>query len=309
MATEEHIEEHLSGKNLKSFHRAQSVDVVNATSELFELCRLMIKNSGKPLTGSNVTLDFKTLEQLQQDNVKALRSVFRNAFTSTRQHVKGSNPDEPKAPQGFAIPVRFSDKIIEWLNDPRTDLTPENFVYDHKTVDENGDSVVEQLQVDSLNQYLMLGSDKVFEHDGIEYPLTNISTLGMITSILTLYITRKGLRGVPDPKDPKKVIKTFWTLDDNLNDHFGDIIANIREQDSKKPKKIKMRKGKVVDEVVPPSDNAIPSSMVMRIASNLRDPNASEYSAIYKLPQIVRLVAEDQNIVSAANKYCKTLKK
>lgn len=309
MATEEHLEEHLSGKDLKSFHRAKSVEVVNAVAELFELSRMMIKNGGKPLTGSNTTIDYKLLDQLQQDNIKCLRNVFRNAFTSTRQHSKRAPTDGPKAPQGFAIPVRFSDKIVEWLNDPRTDLTPEGFIYEFQTVDENGDAVVQQVEIDSLREHLTLGSDKVFEHEGVEYPLTNISTLGMITSILTLYITRKGLRGVPDPENPEKIIKTFWTLDDNLKDHFGDIIQQIQEQEASEPKKTRVHKGKVVEETLPPTENAIPSTMVMRIASHLRDPKASEYSAIYKLPQIVELVAEDQKLVSTANKYCKTLKK
>lgn len=294
----------------KAEMRASIDKYITTLNMVNKLSTFFARGGGKPMTLPNGSiLDAKEMKSLYENLERVSRSLLMAKLTRKRESRK---TDGSRATVGFKRPAYFTDKIINWLNDPRTTFTPQNCPGLNP-----GESLQSKLVILSKEQVRLVGEDG----STVDLPLGGVSTAGILSANMSLYIDTHDLKGVPDPgrldKDGKPVIdRRYWRPDQNILDHFGDIIngpvreaieaGNIRgrakalaltKKDKEKNKDAKPR------HFFEASVNAIPTGMSMKIFAACRDQarTTDPISAqVLANPAIADLLTQNQLLVSNA---------
>ena len=310
--------------NSKAEANERLTTLIHTIEGIQYLTRQLIKNKGAPVSLSNdEILDMNRLRDLEGK----LLTIVRQTYTARNHKKGGKRPDVQNV--GFKKPEAFRKIINDWLNDPRTTFTPAGFAGAVTSVQLDGTLVQQAVAPNTpLQALITINRPDGLIIDDKNFPLYGVSSPSVLSTLFMLYLDAHGLKGVkiPNGDGTFRPDRRFWFLDQNIIDHFGDIINGeiktaIEEQNIKDQKKYAgqlaafkkntqngRKKGRAPREPVHLSLSCIPNGMYMKLFSRCKqDTPLADKKVFLSNPTVMALVRADQALVSAATEYQKKL--
>lgn len=317
-----------SNKVSKQDLRAKQTAVLHALDQINELNKTLLANRGAPIQALEgpLILDTKSLDALRNRFEQNLKEVFADSHGKTRSKAKAADGAAPVVLRnvGFRAVDVFGPAVIGWLADARTTVDPVGFqpfvIQDGQEVPVPAGTPIQKLLTVMSTQTVQVQDPK----DPTivrQIPLTGISTMGILSSIMQLYLQLHNLKGVDAFDQDGKPMRDrcYFIPDANINEHFGAVLNGeaFRLKLAERTAQTKIRYEAVLAArargqklkwvpMVTATPTCVPCDMVMTLMTGCKFKKDTLDALMLSLianPSILAVVSNDQALATRAIKY------